>query len=129
MIDIFSNRTNSILAKVLDGTTERQKAIADNIANADTPDYTRKEVSFEDTLANIVQQDSLNKKTEIEAIRMAVVNVQEDSISPRRINGNNVNIEREMVTMAKNNLQFEATAQFLSDRMSGLRNAIKEGKG
>lgn len=46
MTDLFVNRTNAILAKVLDGAAERQKALADNIANVDTPGYTRKEVSL-----------------------------------------------------------------------------------
>jgi flagellar basal-body rod protein FlgB len=129
MTDIFINRTNAVLAKVLDGAAERQKAIADNIANIETPGYTRKEVSFENRLIDILQQDGLNQQAEISAIRMVTVNAQEDTDSSRRVNGNNVDIEREMATLAKNTLQFEATAQFLSDRISGLRNAIKEGKG
>ncbi len=42
MNDIFINLTNAVLAKVLDGAAEWQKAIADNIANVETPGYTRK---------------------------------------------------------------------------------------
>lgn len=129
MTDIFINRTNAVLAKVLDGAAERQKTIADNIANIETPGYTRKEVSFENRLIDILRQDGLNQQAEISAIRMVTVNAQEDTDTARRVNGNNVDIEREMANLAKNSLQFEATAQFLSDRISGLRNAIKEGKG
>jgi len=34
-----------------------------------------------------------------------------------------------MVTLAENTLQYEVTARFLSERITGLRNAIKEGRG
>jgi flagellar basal-body rod protein FlgB len=112
-----------------DGAAERQKALADNIANVDTPGYTRKEVSFEGALTDILQQDGLHPHAEIAAIRRVVADVREDVSSPRRADGNNVDIEREMVTLAKNSLQYEATAQFLSERIKGLRNAIKEGRG
>ncbi|MHB0935468.1 MAG: flagellar basal body rod protein FlgB [Armatimonadota bacterium] len=129
MADIFLNRTNAILAKVLDGAAARQKALADNIANAETPGYTRKDVSFEGALVNILERDGVHPQAEVAAIRAVVTEIREDVASPRRADGNNVNLEHEMVTLAKNTLQYEATAQFLSKRIQGLRNAIKEGRG
>jgi len=129
MTDIFLNRTNAILVKVLDGAAERQQAIANNIANAETPGYTRKDVAFEGTLIDIMQRDGLQPPAEIAAIRDVVTEIQDDFASPRRADGNNVQIEREMVSLAKNTLQYEATAQFLAERIQGLRNAIKEGRG
>jgi flagellar basal-body rod protein FlgB len=129
MTDFFVNRTNAILAKVLDGATERHKALAENIANADTPGYTRKDVSFEGALTDILQQEGQHPHAEVAEIRRVVADVREDSNTPRRIDGNNVDIEREMVSLAKNSLQYEATVQFLAERIQGLRNAIKEGRG
>jgi flagellar basal-body rod protein FlgB len=129
MTDMFITRTNAILAKVLDGTAERHKVIADNIANAETPGYTRKLVSFENTLVNIIQKHEPDKQSVISVIQNVEHNPQDDVNSIRRENGNNVNIEHEMVELAKNTLQYEMAAQFMSDRINGLRSAIKEGKG
>ena len=45
--------TWSVLEKDMEGLAQRFKAVSRNVANADTPDYTRRNVSFEDQLRDV----------------------------------------------------------------------------
>ena len=62
-MDFIDNRTRAIGAMALDGLQERAKAISANTVNVLTPNYQRKEVSFEQSLKNIVERE--NEKEEI----------------------------------------------------------------
>ena len=58
-MDLTSTRTMDITKLALDGLMERQKAITANTANVMTPGYQRKEVSFENQLAEMIEKDDL----------------------------------------------------------------------
>ena len=62
-MDFINNRTTDIAAMALDGLYERSKAISANTVNALTPNYQRKEVSFEQSLKGIIQKE--NEKEEM----------------------------------------------------------------
>jgi len=117
------------MSKVLDGTSSRHRVLANNIANAETPGYTRKDISFEDQLTAAITTHNNDPKEQKNAIDQVPVRISEDAVSPRRNDGNNVNIEREMATLAKNTLQYEIAAQYISRKFSGLRKVIFEGRG
>ncbi|HEX2949679.1 MAG TPA: flagellar basal body rod protein FlgB [Armatimonadota bacterium] len=128
MADMFIDRTAAFLTKVLDGSSLRQSVLADNIANADTPGYTRKEVSFEDQLreaANRAEGDPDQQVADIAGIQLSAL---EDDASPRRADGNNVNMEREMTLEAKNSLQYDTAADMLTANFRMLKLAIHEGR-
>lgn len=59
MVDLISTRTIDVTKMALDGLMMRQKAITANTANALSPDYQRKEVSFEGQLREIIDKDDL----------------------------------------------------------------------
>jgi flagellar basal-body rod protein FlgB len=125
---LFHNTTDAVLAKVLDGAASRQRALADNIANADTPGYTRKDVSFEQELRLLISQEGTDVPSIRDAVDRVAIAVTDDTTSPRGIDGNNVVLEREMADLAKNSLQYETTAQLLSMKFRELRSAIREGR-
>lgn len=58
-MDLISTRAIDITKLALDGLMVRQKAITANTANINTPDYIRKEVSFENQLKEIVEKEDL----------------------------------------------------------------------
>lgn len=128
MTDILLDKTSTMLAKVLDGTKLRQDALAANIANVDTPNYTRRDVSFEGQLRELAENPGMNSDEIANRMNELSFSPTEDTASPRRMDGNNVDIEREMVELAKNSLQFESAAQMLSMKLTGLKNAIREGR-
>ena len=58
-MDIITNRTMNITQLAMDGLMDRQHAVASNIANVMTPRYQRKEVAFENQLAEIQEKEDL----------------------------------------------------------------------
>ncbi|MHB9025439.1 MAG: flagellar basal body rod protein FlgB [Armatimonadota bacterium] len=128
MAEMFVDKTAAALMKTLEGTTRRQHALAENVANAETPGYTRKDVQFEGQLREVLSRPDLQPGGPVAEIEGLAIEEKEDVQAPRRANGCNVDMEREMVALAKNSLEFETAAQFMSLRFRALRSAISEGK-
>lgn len=124
--DLFGDITCAVLAKTLDATAARQKAIANNIANVETPGYKRVYVSFEDELRRVIEGASRGETRRRLAELMPVQHV--DTQSPSRPNGNNVNIDSEIADLAKNTLKQKAVAVLLEAKIAMLRSAIEEGR-
>lgn len=150
-MEIFDNRTRDILQMSLDGLYERSKAIAANTANALTPGYKRKEVSFEESLQGVIArenekeaikvQNALNYQNNPSKIiegqtleQLAFmnstrqegfhINVESDMSTGYEIDGNNVNIETEMMDEAKNGMTYNVVAHLLSKSYEQMRNII-----
>jgi flagellar basal-body rod protein FlgB len=124
--DFFSDITSTALSKTLDAASARQRTIANNIANVETPGYKRRYVQFEEELKAALQGGGRDR------VRRAVSNLTSteltDAISPSRSDGNNVNIDAEMADLAKVGLKHRAAATLLEGKISMLRAAISEGK-
>jgi flagellar basal-body rod protein FlgB len=128
MADFFIDRTAAVLGKTLDGTAARQRTLADNIANVDTPGYVRQEVTFESQLRDAMSAADAAPASEVSTIEAVDLAASRDASTPARSNGNNVVIEKEMGDVARNMLQYETAAHLLSLRMRALRSAISEGR-
>lgn len=154
-MDLINNRTREIAGLALDGLYERSKAISANTANALTPDYQRKEVSFEGSLRNVINRE--NEKEEIkiqntqnygknanlllgqspEQISFMntqvsegySIDVESDMTLPYEEGGNNVNLESEMMDEAKTGMRYQVVANLLSKSYSGLATIIKGQTG
>lgn len=122
---LFADCTMATLEKCLDGVGLRQRVIADNIANVDTPGFTRSDVDFEGQLKQALM--SSNPESEMDNIGSVDPQVQLDRVSPARADGNNVSIDKEMASMTKNTMQYEALIQLMNQKASMLRSAI-DGK-
>lgn len=128
--------TNQILQMALDAAAERQRVIAHNLANVNTPNFKRQEVSFETKLKEALynqpklpltktHEKHLPRELNHSDLRHEVVT---DNSTSMRTDGNNVDIDREMVLLAMNQLQFNAVTQVLNNRYSTLRYIIQEGR-
>jgi len=122
----FSDLTTQALAKGLDAMGLRHRVIAENIANVETPGYTRSEVTFEEQLRAILESGDI--KSASAKLQQLRAEVQADRVSPTRADGNNVSIDKEMADMVKNNLRYEAVVQLINLKGSMLRSAITEGR-
>ncbi|MDA3846744.1 MAG: flagellar basal body rod protein FlgB [Vallitaleaceae bacterium] len=102
--------TTDILAKALDATWKRNEVIGQNIANIDTPEYSRKDVAFESYLNDYMRK---NGKLDLEGVRRIEPKVYTDhTASSYRLDGNNVDIDVEMAYLAQNQLKYDTlTAQ------------------
>jgi flagellar basal-body rod protein FlgB len=137
MINIFEKTKIPLLEKTLDVYSQRQKAIAANIANVTTPGYRKIEVNFEEKLSEALDDHKLetavtNEKhiklhsKNITEIEPEVRKVPPENVSDELASGyNNVDIDKEMVDMAQNQLQYRMASRMLSRQFRGLQNAIK----
>jgi len=128
MTDILLEKSDIVLAKVLDGAAARQRVLANNIANVETPNFQRKAVSFEGELREAMDAPTIDPDMQLNAIRNVATEAAPDTNTPARANGNNVQIDREMVELAKNSLQYETAAQLLTMELREVQNAIHEGR-
>ncbi|HOK55350.1 MAG TPA: flagellar basal body rod protein FlgB [Armatimonadota bacterium] len=126
MSDFFSDITTLTLSKTLDGLALRHKVIANNIANAETPGFTRSEVRFEDKLRAALDGGTTGSAKK--RISESEASVDVDSTSPTRPDGNNVSIDKEMAELTKNTLRYEALIHLLNLKGSMTRTAITEGR-
>lgn len=115
------------LTRLLDNSSMRQAVHAHNIANADTPHFKRSEVQFASVLDKA--QHTLSGVRSDER-HMPIGRARErsdervDAQTVMRTNDNNVDIDREMALMAKNQLQYNTIVRALSQEIKHLRASI-----
>lgn len=125
--------TVKLLENLLNYCALKNKVIANNIANVNTENYKREDVSFKNLLNE--NTNSLLKTTENRHISSfnsslsndpqfkIVIDESEDNVSGI----NNVNIEREMSELAENTLRFKFASKKIGDYYRTLQNVIKGG--
>ncbi|QAY60079.1 flagellar biosynthesis protein FlgB [Microbacterium protaetiae] len=106
--------TITALSSALDALSQRQRAIADNIANINTPGYHAKRVQFEDALAAAVATGDGH----------ATVSVGE-SLEPTRLDGNNVNLDTETLSSIDTTLRYQFASQAVDGPFSAVRTALR----
>ncbi|MFM8983095.1 MAG: flagellar basal body rod protein FlgB [Spartobacteria bacterium] len=118
---LFASDNYTAVKKMMDVSAMRHAAIASNIANVSTPGYKRVDLSktFEDELkARIGARDT-------DAIVAAMPRTETDSLTPAtRADGNNVQIDRELLEMSTNTMNFDALTNFASGSLKQLKMAI-----
>ena len=96
----------------------RQRAIANNIANLETPGYRRIDVKFEELLSKALNSPGAVKMSEVEAL------IYQPKQTPIKSNGNDVNLESEVGQMVKNSLRYKAYIRLLNKKYSQIALAI-----
>ncbi len=126
---ILSNAYNyvNVLDKAADAAWTRNDVLANNIANADTPGYKRKDVQFETYLANAVAgTDSLDSTiANIDLSTLESTTYTEQVGLSYRMDENNVDITTENVELAKNQLRYYTLMNSISGEFTSLKNAMK----
>jgi flagellar basal-body rod protein FlgB len=129
---LFNRSSIPLLSKSLDAGMLRAKAIANNIANVNTPGYKRVEVTFEDQLRDALDKSKLqgtrtdDKHLELGKLDIASINPKvKKPVDPTLPSGvNNVDIDSEMAKLAENQLLFNFSAKFLHGKFLRLNAAI-----
>ena len=114
-----------ISASGLSAQRARLDLITSNIANVDTPGFIRREVQFEEALAAAMQTARRAPQRASQVISSVNMRPREDHAAPARADGNNVDIDRELVSLAGNTLRFQAASELLAARVRTLRMAIQ----
>jgi flagellar basal-body rod protein FlgB len=101
------------LEKYLDLLTARQKLVASNIANADTPGYLTKDIDFQQEFMSMVNGQ-----------QPLTVNAPGLPLKP---DGNNVNVDREARMLAENAMRFNVASVLLRGQINTVKEAITGG--
>ncbi|NLI92199.1 MAG: flagellar basal body rod protein FlgB [Peptococcaceae bacterium] len=117
----------------LDGLSLRNKVLANNIANVDTPNFKRSDVNFENVLQSALGKGDAGylelKRTSPSHLSGIATSagsfVIQDQSTSYRNDGNNVDIDSEMTKLAENTLQYNAIARSLSSHLAMLKQAIQ----
>lgn len=122
--------TYQIIKKGLDASSMRQKTISSNIANVNTPGYKADKVRFEGELRKALgkngvamektHDDHLGGSTAF-SIAPEIVNNESASMNE---NGNNVDIDREMVDLAANEIYYSALIEQMNRKLGNMNYVI-----
>lgn len=98
----------------MDLLSSRQKLVASNIANADTPGYRTKDIDFQFEFMSQVEGLSANVH-EVDGLQL-------------RNDGNDVSLDRETRLLAENAIRFNLASTLIKSHIKAIRSAIQEGK-
>lgn len=111
---MFDSVTYVALNSAIDGLAQRQRVIANNVANINTPNFQASRVQFEDELAKQVRRGN-----------GAVEATQKLSLEPTRLDGNNVNLDTETLLNVDTVLRYQVATQAIDGQFSSLRAAMR----
>ena len=107
------DRVAGQLERYMDILSARQKLVASNIANADTPGYLTQDLDFQAELRNA-------GGGVLQVSGVAGLKIKND--------GNDVSLDRESRLLAENALRFQVASQLMKTQIRVVRSAIQEGK-
>jgi flagellar basal-body rod protein FlgB len=113
-MSMFGSVSSVALNSALDALSARQRAIANNIANLQTPGYQSLRVRFEDSLRAAVSAG--HGQARVTTSR---------SLEPTRLDGNNVNLDTEVLSNIDTNLRYQLATQAINGQFSSLRTAMR----
>jgi flagellar basal-body rod protein FlgB len=132
---LFSDDAISAASLALKGLAARQQTISSNIANVDTPGYSAKQVDFETML-----QHTLNSSAgQVSMLKTNKMHLDSDTSSSSfyttsnrsggtaREDGNNVDIDTELIDMSETNIKYQAISQEISSKLLLLKSIAQGG--
>ena len=131
MNDISDGAIMAALGRQMTAAVAKQVVTAVNLANIDTPGYRTRDASFGDLLNGEVQKLGLSVTTTNQLPGTMSPDGSQasevDGLESRR-DGNNVQLDRELLTMTRANADFSAAQAALSAKFRLIRFAINEGR-
>lgn len=97
----------------MDLVTTRQKLVASNIANADTPGYKTQDIDFQKSFQSVLDGGGV-QQTEVGGLTT-------------KNDGNNVDLDREARLLSENSMRFSIASSIMKSQFTRIKEAIKEG--
>jgi flagellar basal-body rod protein FlgB len=107
--------TQQLLEAAMRGSWQRQTALTNNVANAETPGYQRQDVNFESALQGAMNSDAPVSELEFPT------ETEPTAAGP---NGEAVSVDQEAAKLAENGLDYQALTDVVGARNSIVRSAI-----
>ena len=130
MVRIFDSTVGS-LERALQYSAAKNKAITQNIANVDTPNYKSKHVVFKDVLNEAKNKSFVTNRTHKKHIPFSggtgSYSVQLNRNTTYNHNGNNVDMDEEMSALAENQIYYNSIVDRFNGKMRSLQTVIRGG--
>ncbi len=118
-----------VITKAADASALRNKTIANNIANIDTPHYKRQDVSFAANLQQALKNSKFEKLDQkvasLNTNRLRGVVFTDNDAFSYRLDGNNVDVDTENVYMAENQIMYQGLTKSLSSEFQHFQTVSK----
>jgi flagellar basal-body rod protein FlgB len=115
-VELFDT-TQLALERAIQGAATRQSALANNIANANTPGYRRKDVDFHSALRGAMAEGQAG-------LASLTFSPQPDTTAQVRADGSSVDIDQEASYLSQAGLEYEGLVQVARGRIDILESAI-----
>lgn len=141
MLDgILSSEIYQVLEKAMNASSLQHQVTSNNIANVNTPGFKASEVVFQNKLDRVLNAREaeymplavthqnhipIEEHMTLDMIRPEIITRNETAM---RNDDNNVDIDSEMAKMAENTAYYTSLAQITSNKISGLRSVITDGR-
>jgi len=139
---MFDSTAMRVLSQALSAAGLNHQVITHNLANVDTPGFKRSEVLFQSRLAAALaeqeNQGEVLQGARTDARHLAIgAPADPGAVAPEvvvraettlRPDGNNVDLDAEMVKLSENTLMYQTMAQLVREQFTELRSVITEGR-
>ena len=128
MINTIIYNYINVLDKAADAADSRNQILTNNIANVDTPNYRRKEVSFERYLEMaLIGDESLDKRVDDINTHLndfGGLIYTDHSVLSYRLDGNNVDIDTEQAYLAENQIRYNTLISLIGQEFSRYKTVL-----
>jgi flagellar basal-body rod protein FlgB len=132
---LFSARTTKIAGRAIDLNAQQTAISATNISNAETPNYKASKFEFESVLQDAVSVNTLPMVTtngkhilgQLQDVK-SIKGITDVDLSPGRLDGNNVDLDRETVTFTQAQISYSALIAAMGSRGQTNRSAVTDAK-
>ena len=140
LAQIMDSTNLNYLPRAMTAASMRQEVVANNIANVNTPNFRKSNLEFEEMLAREIYGEKVpegqlqmvrthDKHLPFKPLRThAEPKIVEDNTTLMRVDHNNVDIDIEMATLAKNQIYYQTLSNQLGGYVTKMRNAITSGQ-
>ncbi|MFD2638267.1 flagellar basal body rod protein FlgB [Piscibacillus salipiscarius] len=126
---LFSDTIHN-LEQGLNYSSTKNKVIAQNLSNVDTPNYKAKDVSFKKQLEH-AQNSFQAKRTNENHIPFGhsdqVIQIREKNGVTYNHNGNSVDIDKEMTELAENQIYYQALVERINGKFNSIKSVLNGG--
>jgi len=125
MLSQSIHHQNHILGAAMQGQSARINAIQNNIANAETPRFTARRVEFESALSDAIE--NWRSTGSLDLTKARPTTQFQDPGTRFRLDGNNVDVEREMVALFTQSVRYDVMVNSVLHN-SRLLNTVLSGR-
>lgn len=133
ILDSLFDRTVSGLTKAMDLSWRKNEALVSNVANAETPQYRAVNLDFGSELDRAFGDRSREELVRTDTQHLDLTNKGNSHLVPdyrgaTKADGNNVDIDLQMSSLAQNSGDYANAAQLIRRQIGLVRSAIRDGR-